>query len=361
MKKIKLAIICGGRSAEHEVSLCSAKNIVEAADKNKYEIVILGITKAGEWQLLPVEDFLKNADDPVKISLKKGVEVLLDQNKIVDAKSGKKIGSFDIAFPILHGTFGEDGAIQGLLKINDIPFVGADVLGSAVGMDKVVMKKLLRDAKYPIAKFLSYKVIDRKNVDFNNIRKTLGLPFYVKPANTGSSVGVHKVKSESDFSKYVEDAFKFDNKIIFEQNIDGREIECSVLGNEEPIASLPGEVITEHEFYSYEAKYLDENGSRTEIPAKLPKSIINKIQTLSIEVFKTLECSGMARVDFFLQKNGRIVVNEINTIPGFTKISMYPKLWEASGISYSELIDRLIKLAVDKYKSEKDILTEYRN
>lgn len=361
MKEIKLAVICGGRSAEHEVSLCSAKNIVDAVDKNKYEIIILGITKAGQWQILPADDFLKNPNDPAKISLKKSTKVLLDQNKIVDAKSGKRIESLDIAFPILHGTFGEDGTMQGLLKINNIPFVGADVLGSAVGMDKVVMKKLLRDAKYPIAKFLSYKIIDRKNIDFDNIKKTLGLPFYVKPANTGSSIGVHKVKSQIEFEKNVADAFKFDNKIIFEENIEGREIECSVLGNDNSIASLPGEVITSHEFYSYEAKYLDENGSRTEIPAKISKSVTIKIQKLAIEVFKTLECSGMARVDFFLQKNGRIVVNEINTIPGFTKISMYPKLWEASGISYSELIDRLIKLAVDKYKSEKDILTEYRN
>lgn len=359
MKKINLAVICGGRSAEHEVSLCSAKNIVEAADKNKYDIVILGITKSGEWQLLPAEDFLNNANDPVKISLKKGVKVLLDKDKIVDAKSGKIIELIDIAFPILHGTFGEDGTMQGLLKINGIPFVGADVLGSAVGMDKVVMKKLLRDAKFPIASFLSYKKIDGKKIKFDTIKKALSLPFYVKPANTGSSVGVHKVKNENDFNKYVADAFKFDNKIIFEENIEGREIECSVLGNENSIASLPGEVITSHEFYSYEAKYLDESGSRTEIPAKLSKSVIKKIQGLAVEVYKTLECSGMARVDFFLQKNGKIIVNEINTIPGFTKISMYPKLWEASGVSYPKLVDQLIELALNKHKNDSKIQTNY--
>jgi len=359
MKKTRLAIICGGKSAEHEVSLCSAKNIVEAADKKKYDIVILSITKAGQWQILPADDFLNYIDNPVKISLKKGVRVLLDKNKIVDAKSGKQINEIDIAFPILHGTFGEDGTMQGLLKINDIPFVGADVLGSAVGMDKVVMRKLLRDANYPIAKFLSFKKIDLKEIKFAKIKKALSLPFYVKPANTGSSVGVNKVKNENEFSEFVADAFKFDNKIIFEQNIDGREIECSVLGNDYPIASLPGEVITKHEFYSYEAKYLDEAGSRTKIPAKLSKSITKKIQNMAIEVFKTLECSGMARVDFFLQKDGKIVVNEINTIPGFTKISMYPKLWQASGVSYTELIDKLIILALEKYQEEKNIGTDY--
>lgn len=359
MKKIKLAVICGGRSAEHEVSLCSAKNIVEAADKNKYDVIILGITKTSEWQILPADDFLNNADNPVKISLKKGAKVLLDQNKIIDAKSCEEIVTIDIAFPILHGTYGEDGTVQGLLKLAGIPFVGADVLGSAIGMDKVVMKKLLRDAKIPIAIFLSFKVIDRKKIAFIDIKKALSLPFYVKPANTGSSVGVHKIKKESDFNKYLKDAFRFDNKIIFEENIEGREIECSVLGNDDPIASFPGEVITSHEFYSYEAKYLDENGSRTEIPAKLSESITKKIQTLAIEVFKTLECAGMARVDFFLQKDGNIIVNEINTIPGFTKISMYPKLWEASGISYSKLIDRLIELALDKHEKEQKIQTNY--
>lgn len=360
MKKIKLAVICGGRSAEHEVSLCSAKNIVEVADKNKYDVVILGITKTGEWQILPADDFLNNAANPTKISLKKGAKVFLDQNKIIDAKSCKQFAEIDIAFPILHGTYGEDGTMQGLLKINEIPFVGANVLGSAIGMDKVVMKKLLRDAKVPIANFLSFKINDIKEISFVGIKKTLSLPFYVKPANTGSSVGVHKIKYESDFNKYLKDAFRFDNKIIFEENIEGREIECSVLGNEEPIASLPGEVITKHEFYSYEAKYLDEEGSRTEIPAKLSKSTIKEMQKLAVEVFKVLECAGMARVDFFLKKDGKIIVNEINTIPGFTKISMYPKLWEASGVSYLELLDRLIELAIDKYNKEKNIQTSYR-
>lgn len=359
MKKTKLIIVCGGRSAEHEISLCSAKNIIEAADKDKYDVIILGITKSGEWQILPADNFLSNANNPAKISLRKGAQISLDQSDIIDVESGKNIAEIDVAFPVLHGTFGEDGTIQGLLKTNNISFVGADVLGSAIGMDKDIMKRLLREAKIPIANFLSFKKNDCGKIEFQKIKAKLGLPFYVKPANTGSSVGVHKVKNAQEFEKFVNDAFKFDNKIIFEENINGREVECSVLGNEEPIASLPGEVITKHEFYSYEAKYLDEEGSRTEIPSKLNKSITKKIQTLAVEVFKTLECAGMARVDFFLQKNGKIIVNELNTIPGFTNKSMYPKLWEASGISYSELIDRLVELALERYGREKSVKTDF--
>src|SRR3989344_7305288 len=239
-------------------------------------------------------------------------------------------------FPVLHGPFGEDGTMQGLLKLANIPFVGADVLGSAIGMDKDAMKRLLRDAGIPIGRFVVLK--KNETSSYKNIVKMLGLPLFIKPANLGSSVGVHKVHNEKGFDEALNDGFSFDTKVIVEEFIDGREIECSVLGNDDPIASVSGEIIVKDEFYSYNAKYIDEDGAMLEIPAKITKSQVRKVQELAIKTFKILECSGMARVDFFMTKKEKIIVNEINTIPGFTSISMYPKLWEASGIGYSELI-----------------------
>ncbi len=317
-KKIKVAIIFGGKSAEHEVSLQSAKNIIRAIDKKKYWVVPIKIAKNGRF------DF-------------------------------KKLCSVDVAFPVLHGPFGEDGTIQGLLKLAGIPFVGAGVLGSAVGMDKDVMKRLLRDAQMPIAKFLVFKNSD--SLDFESIVKKLGLPLFVKPANLGSSVGINKVKNKKDFSKAIADAFQYDRKILVEEYIQGREIECSVLGNDNPIASVPGEIIANDEFYSYKAKYIDENGAMLEIPAKIPEDTKKKVQDLAIKTFKTLCCEGLARVDFFLRKNSDVVVNEINTIPGFTAISMYPKLWETSGIAYKELIDKLIQLSLKRFYQEQKLKT----
>jgi D-alanine-D-alanine ligase len=265
----------------------------------------------------------------------------------------------DVVFPILHGTYGEDGTIQGLLKLAGIPFVGASVLGSAVGMDKDVMKRLLKEDGILIADFLVFNRMFQEEINFENIKNQLGLPFFVKPANLGSSVGVSKVNDEVQFKKAINEAFKYDNKIIIEENINGREIECSVLGNNDPIASLPGEVLPSHEFYSYEAKYIDENGAALKIPAQLPKKIVNNVQALAIKSYKALCCEGMARVDLFLNDDNEIIINEINTIPGFTNISMYPKLWEASGISNAELIDRLIQLAIERYESEKRLETSF--
>lgn len=356
--KIRVGIIFGGRSAEHEVSLLSAKNVVEAIDKNKYEPVLIGIDKKGKWVMNDSSNFLLNSENPklIKLNNKANQSVsLVPQNngRITNLNTGQSYKSIDVIFPILHGPFGEDGTIQGLLKLANIPFVGAGVLGSAVGMDKDVMKRLLREAGIPVAKFIVYK--SGETVDFNKIVKTLGLPFFVKPANLGSSVGISKVKNKKEFSKAIKLAYQYDTKIIIEENIKGREIECAVLGNDKPITSVPGEVIPRSDFYSYEAKYLDENGAALEIPAKLSKSIIRKIQNLAVMTFKILCCEGMGRVDFFLKKNGQILVNEINTIPGFTSISMYPKLWEASGISYTALIDRLIQLALERFKREQKI------
>ena len=361
-KKIKVGIIFGGKSAEHEVSLQSAKNVIEAIDKDKYEPVLIGVDKKGKWLLADNSKFLLNSGNPKLIKLNNEISqsvALVPQSdgRIANLDTHESDKSIDVVFPILHGPFGEDGTMQGLLKLANIPFVGASVLCSAVGMDKDVMKRLLRDAGIPIGKFLTIK--EKEIPTYEEVVKNLGLPFFVKPANMGSSVGVSKVSEDKDFDKAIREAFKYDRKILIEENIAGREIECSVLGNDDPIASVPGEVISNHDFYSYEAKYIDEHGAVLEIPAKLPDDIVKKVQELAVKTFKTLTCEGLGRVDFFLKKNGDVLVNEINTIPGFTSISMYPKLWEASGISYTELIDRLIQLALERFEKEQKLKTSY--
>ncbi|OGI74682.1 D-alanine--D-alanine ligase A [Candidatus Nomurabacteria bacterium RIFCSPHIGHO2_01_FULL_43_16] len=316
-KKIKIGVLFGGKSAEHDVSLQSARNVINALDKKKYQVVLVKINRNGKFKF----DSIKN---------------------------------FDVVFPVMHGPFGEDGSMQGLLKLAGVPFVGPSVLGSAVGMDKDVMKRLFRDAGILIGKFIVIK--DNEKINFNKVKKELGLPVFVKPVNMGSSVGINKVRNEKEFKKAVKEAFKFDTKVIIEEFISGREIECSVLGNKKPTASIPGEIIANQEFYSYDAKYIDEE-SVAVIPAKIDKKTTKKIQELAIRVFKVLNCEGMGRVDFFLKKNGRVVVNEINTIPGFTKISMYPKLWEASGMPLPKLLDKLIELAIERFKKEQKLKT----
>ena len=359
-KKIRVGILFGGKSAEHEVSLQSAKNIVEAIDKDKYEVVLIGIDKNGQWYLNEASRFLLHAENPRLIALNKSNEHVAlipknSENQLVNLSSHQSLGPIDVVFPILHGPFGEDGTIQGLLKLFNIPFVGAGVLGSAVGMDKDVMKRLLRDAGIPTPSFLVFHKAAAVEIEFDQVKQQLGLPFFVRPANLGSSVGIHKVKDESQFKQAIMDAFQYDTKILIEQFIKGREIECSVLGNENPIVSIPGEIIPQHEFYSYEAKYIDEKGAILEIPAKLSSEITKQIQDIALKTYKALCCEGMARVDFFLRNDKEIFVSEINTIPGFTKISMYPKLWEASGIPYKELVDRLIQLAMERFEREKKL------
>jgi D-alanine-D-alanine ligase len=355
MKKIRVGIICGGQSAEHEVSLQSAKNIIDAIDREKYEITVIGIDKAGRWSPFDEINFLLHTDDPKRIALKDSTEYLRLQPGGLDdgwlqVSEERTIGEVDVFFPVLHGPMGEDGTVQGLLKLANRPFVGAGVLGSAVGMDKDVMKRLLRDAKIPIGDFLVFYQDEREDISFAEINSRLGTPFFIKPANYGSSVGIHKVHDEGTFEGALKDAFSFDSKLVVEAFVEGREIECSVLGNNKPVASVPGEIIPRKDFYSYEAKYIDEEGAYLKIPAELEPTITRQIQDLALKTFKTLCCKGMARVDFFLKKNNDILVNEINTIPGFTKISMYPRLWDESGISYSELIDRLIQLALEGYE-----------
>ena len=315
----KVGILFGGKSAEHEISILSANNVYDAIDKTKFDPTLVKIEKSGSWQL-------------------------------------NDIYKFDVIFPILHGPYGEDGTIQGLLKLADIPFVGPSVLGSAVGMDKDVMKRLARDARIEIG---NYEIVisHEKPLSFNEAQEELGVPFFVKPANMGSSVGISKVHNEAEYAEALKDAFLYDTKIVLEEFISGREIECAVLGNEDPIASVPGEIIPSHDFYSYDAKYLDDNGAALKIPADIDAETTKRIQELAIKVFKVLCCEGLSRIDFFLKPNGDIIFNEINTMPGFTKISMYPKMWEASGISYTELITRLIDLAISRFERDKQLKT----
>ena len=359
-------MLFGGQSVEHEISILSARNIYEAIDKEKFEIVLIGIDKFGGWHFsndliflerdskIHLKSFIDSSD---KLALVPGqrTDFLLP---ISNQDRQKRI---DVVFPILHGTNGEDGSIQGFLKLSGIPFVGAGVLGSAIGMDKDISKRLLRDAGIPIPHFHVIRRINKNSILPQKIFEEFGLPLFVKPVNLGSSVGVSKVKTIEEFTSAIDEAFLYDHKVLIEKCIIGREIECSVLGNENPTASVPGEIKPNYEFYSYEAKYLDENGAILEVPAQLPSVVIKKIQETAIKTFQVLEIEGMARVDFFLQENGELLVNEVNTIPGFTQISMYPKLWEASGLSYKDLITRLIELALERANRDKKLKTTYEN
>lgn len=360
MSKLRMGIIFGGKSSEHEVSLQSAKNVIAALDEDVYEPVLIGIGKDGRWHLHDAARFLLNAENPKLIALNESTKPIAvvpsgaEDQKLVPLSGGGAV-SLDVVFPVLHGPFGEDGTVQGLLKLMDVPFVGADVLGSAVGMDKDAQKRLFRDAGIRTAKFIAFG--KRELPAYGSLVAEIGEPFFVKPANLGSSIGIHKVKREADFLAALDDAFRYDTKVLAEEYIRGREIECSVLGNEDPVASVPGEVIPSHEFYSYEAKYIDEQGAVLEIPARLAPNLISETQELAVRAFKTLCLEGMARVDFFLKENGDLLLNEVNTIPGFTNISMYPKLWEASGISYGELIDRLVRLAIARHARDKQLKT----
>ncbi len=363
-RKIRVGILFGGRSAEHEVSLQSAKNIIEAIDKQKYEVILIGIDKEGRWNHIDDSVYFQlfeNAESPALPEFTDSMSVIPYRGKqeFLILPDGRSIGTIDVVFPVLHGTFGEDGTIQGLLKLAGLPFVGSDVLGTAAAMDKDVMKRLFRDAAVPIPAFLVYDWTKKDAIEFTEAERTLGMPLFIKPANLGSSVGITKVKGKEDFKDAVHEAFQYDSKIIIEEFIEGREIECSVLGNKNPIASVPGEIKPRHEFYSYDAKYVDKEGALLEIPAKIPPEQTKRVQELTVKAFKVLCCEGLARVDFFIKDNGEVLVNEINTIPGFTEISMYPKLWAASGIPQTDLIDKLIGLAFDRIRREKKLKRSY--
>jgi len=386
MKKIRVGILFGGRSGEHEVSLLSAASVFKAIDKDKYEVVPIGITKEGRWvTAADAERLLQGkfedhkhlrAGDPEATP---GAAVLAKGESVVVPPEPHRHGSMtpfetdaashaltrraadraidvDVIFPVLHGTFGEDGTIQGLLELADMPYVGAGVLGSAAGMDKDIMKALFRATGLPIVKHVTL-LRSQWGANPKKVQKLvegkLKYPVFVKPANLGSSVGISKAHDRKELGPAIEQAAKFDRKIVIEQGVGGREkareIECSVLGNDQPEASLPGEIVPSTEFYDYNAKYLDE-GSQLIIPAKLSKAEIKEVQRLAIGAFKAVDCAGLARVDFLMEpKSRKIYLNEINTMPGFTAISMYPKLWAASGVSYSDLVERLIQLGLERH------------
>ncbi|MDR2490532.1 MAG: D-alanine--D-alanine ligase [Spirochaetaceae bacterium] len=366
-KKLNIGILFGGKSAEHEVSRQSALNVYDAVDRDAYEPYLIGIDKNGRWyfQTGDIAQFVLNRTDPerVKLAAASGRAALIPEGEgkcVYNLDTSKSVVNLDVVFPILHGPLGEDGTVQGLLKLAGIPYVGCGVLASAAGMDKDICKRLLRDSGIPVAPWIT-RTAHEKRLSFAEAVRALGLPLFIKPANMGSSVGVNKAHNEDEYIQFVNNAFLYDTKILIEQEIKGREIECAVLGNENPAASIPGEVISNHEYYSYEAKYLDENGAALKIPAELSPEKCEAVKALAVKTFTALGCEGLSRVDMFLQADGNLVVNEINTMPGFTKISMYPKLWEASGISYTRLIDRLIQLALERFATEKNLKTTFFN
>jgi D-alanine-D-alanine ligase len=349
-KRLRVGVLFGGRSGEHEVSLASAASVIRGLDSDKYEAVPIGITKEGHWLVGA------GAQKMLPEVLKAGQRVMMTADP-TDAALVRLDGSgggqrIDVVFPVMHGTYGEDGTIQGLLDLAGLPFVGAGVLGSAIAMDKDVAKKLLQAAKIPVVPWITVQRPDweREPKEIQRaIEKKFKYPVFVKPATLGSSVGMTKAHSREELAPALNLAAEFAMKILVERAVVAREIEVSVLGNSEPAASIPGEIVPHREFYDYAAKYLEE-GTQLLIPAKLQPAQVKKFQAMAVAAFRVLELSGMARVDFFLEKKGgKIYLNEVNTIPGFTSISMYPKLWEASGIPFRELIDRLIALALEQH------------
>lgn len=358
--KLIVGVIFGGRSAEHEISILSAKNVVQALEASGFLTALIGIDKEGKWYHILNRDFLKSVKDVESAKLPAEKEQILplafpDKAQFIELATGKPFNKLDVMFPILHGTFGEDGTIQGLLSLMDVPFVGSGVLGSSIGMDKDVMRRLLGNASIPIPDFLIFTSSEKDKIKYDAVTKYLGKTVFIKPSNLGSSVGISKAFNKDSFYEGVLEAFKYDTKIIVEEAIDGREIECSVLGNEDPVASLPGEIKPRHGFYSYEAKYTDKDGAELIIPAKLTEDEISMVNRTSIKAFKALCLEGLARVDGFLIDDGTFIVNEANTMPGFTMISMYPKLWEASGISQSELAKMLVEYAIESYEKIKTV------
>jgi D-alanine-D-alanine ligase len=361
MKKLTVALLFGGKSGEHEVSLRSAASVLQSLDRDRYDVVPVGITKQGEWRIGP---HFTEADFPE--TLQNGSAVLLPTKPsasfCLQALSSANQLSVDVVFPILHGTYGEDGTLQGLLEMANVAYVGAGVLGSAAAMDKDVTKRLLRDAGLPIVEFetvLDFQWRKHQEDIYRRIESNIGYPCFVKPANLGSSVGISKVRRRLELNAAVDLAIEYDRKVIVEKSVNAREIECSVLGNDDPVASVPGEIIPSNEFYDYNAKYIDDN-SELRIPARLDEATVRLAQEYAVRAFRAVDGEGLARVDFLLDgRSGELFLNEINTMPGFTRISMYPKLWEASGIPYPELVDRLVQLALERYADRQENCTTY--
>ena len=360
-RKIRLGVLFGGQSCEHEVSVVSARCVYQALDLNKYDITLIGIAKSGEWVM---------ADDPKlnferKLVLPEGqVPVMLDPRETgavvprhIGEDGGGALATLDVIFPILHGPYGEDGTVQGLLELSGIAYVGSGVTGSAVGMDKAVAKSVYHAEGIPQAKYEVFRRnewVEDSDAVVQKIESSLPYPLFTKPANLGSSVGITKVKASESLVPAIEMAFDFDMKIVVEQSLENcHEVEVSVLGNNDPVTSVVGEIIPGGEFYDYEDKYVNDD-YRTVIPVDLPDSVVQTVQNYAIQAFTAIDASGLARADFFVSKNShQVYINELNTMPGFTPISMYPQLWEASGLSYVQLLDRLIELAIERYEDRK--------
>jgi D-alanine-D-alanine ligase len=362
-----VAVLFGGRSAEHEISCISARSVIDALDPTSVEIVPIGITREGRWHLLEGPPALPSETGRMpEIRDGDGAAVELagerGSTELVAADGSREV--IDVVFPVLHGPYGEDGAVQGLLELAGLPYVGAGVLGSALGLDKDVQKRLWRDAGLPVVPFLAVRRPEWEE-DPEGVAteaEALGYPVFAKPATLGSSVGVSKVHEAGELEAGLVEAFRYDRKALLEKGMEhAREVECAVLGNDDPVASVAGEIVpTGHEFYDYEAKYLDEHGAQLLIPADVKPGVMEEIQRMAVAAFRTVECSGMARVDFFLMGEDELFLNEINTIPGFTSISMYPKLWEASGVTYPDLVERLLELAMERHGAGAARSTEAR-
>lgn len=367
-KRMRVGVVFGGRSGEHEVSIRSARGVLAALDPARFEAVPLGIDRQGRWHRLEARALLGAGSEPAALQVV-GEGALVPAAPVAITATGQ--GSLtpelaiDVFFPVVHGTYGEDGTLQGLLEMAGVAYVGSGVLGSSVGMDKDVSKRLLRDAGLPVVDFLVARSGGPVDVLFEErVEAELGFPCFVKPANMGSSVGVHKVKRRSELAAALAEAGRYDRKLLVERGVDAREIEVAVLealGGGPPRASLPGEIVPRHEFYSYDSKYLDENGAELLVPAPLEALEVREVQELAVRAFAALELEGLARIDFFLERGtGRWFVNEVNTLPGFTEISMYPRLWEASGLSYRDLVTHLIELALERHARRRALSIERR-
>ena len=360
MKKLRVAVLFGGRSAEHQISLLSAKNVIASIDRDLFEPILIGIDKQGVWHYNEGSLQLLNDGDPKKIAMgSKGEEAILSHNgndhRLVSSTTSETLSEIDVIYPVLHGTYGEDGSVQGLAKLANLPCVGCGILGSAIGMDKDIMKKILRDGGIGVADFFTFRKGSTKNPSYEQVVARLGSELFVKPANLGSSVGVSFVQNEEEFKKALAEGFLYDRKVIVEEKVTGREIEVAVLGNDDAIASVPGEILPKSGWYSFENKYVDEDGAAVAIPADLDEATTKRMMDVAVETYHLLELCGMTRVDFFLRKDGSLIVNEVNTLPGFTSISMYPKLWEYSGIPKKELITKLIHFAVERYEQDAEL------
>ncbi|NWA05262.1 D-alanine--D-alanine ligase [Pseudomonas gingeri] len=360
MGKLRVGIIFGGLGAEHEVSLQSAKNVVDALDRERFEPILIGIDKQGGWHLNDSSNYLINAQNPALIALNQSNRELAvvpgkAGGQLVETGNQALLEQVDVIFPIVHGTLGEDGCLQGLLRMADLPFVGSDVLGSAVCMDKDVSKRLLRDAGLAVTPFITVNRATAARVDFEKAQAMLGLPMFIKPANQGSSVGVSKVQTAAEYQEALALALGFDEKVLIESAVSGREIECAILGNDQPVASGCGEIVVRSGFYSYDSKYIDAQAAEVVVPAAISEEACERIRAQAIEAFQVLGCSGLARVDVFLTDSGEVLINEVNSLPGFTRISMYPKLWQAAGMGYSELVSRLIELALERHEARRGL------